>query len=171
VSDQSQGPGWWLASDGKWYPPEPPTPSLPPPPAAPASNIPASPQQGKPLTIPAREPLEWVSFLGAVALVLGSFMTWASAGIFKVAGTEGDGIFTIAFGVGAAILSWKRIWVWATVLAGLGLAVVVWKLIDIARVGDNEFLPVSPGIGLYVCGAGALAAIGPSVALWSQRKT
>jgi hypothetical protein len=20
VSDQSQGPGWWLASDGKWYP-------------------------------------------------------------------------------------------------------------------------------------------------------
>jgi hypothetical protein len=22
VSDTSQGPGWWLASDGKWYPPE-----------------------------------------------------------------------------------------------------------------------------------------------------
>jgi len=22
VSDQSQGPGWWQASDGKWYPPE-----------------------------------------------------------------------------------------------------------------------------------------------------
>jgi hypothetical protein len=22
MSDQSQGPGWWLASDGKWYPPE-----------------------------------------------------------------------------------------------------------------------------------------------------
>jgi hypothetical protein len=22
VSDQSQGRGWWLASDGKWYPPE-----------------------------------------------------------------------------------------------------------------------------------------------------
>ena len=23
VSDQSGGPGWWLASDGKWYPPQP----------------------------------------------------------------------------------------------------------------------------------------------------
>lgn len=23
VSDQSQGPGWWQASDGKWYPPGP----------------------------------------------------------------------------------------------------------------------------------------------------
>jgi hypothetical protein len=28
VSDTSQGPGWWIASDGKWYPPpgEPPAP-------------------------------------------------------------------------------------------------------------------------------------------------
>lgn len=40
MSDQSQGPGWWLASDGRWYPPEqhpewvapaPPTPAAPPP--------------------------------------------------------------------------------------------------------------------------------------------
>jgi hypothetical protein len=34
VSDVSQGPGWWLASDGKWYSPEqqpgPVTPDLPP---------------------------------------------------------------------------------------------------------------------------------------------
>ena len=38
MSDTSQGPGWWLASDGKWYPPSaapgnsspPPTPQIPP---------------------------------------------------------------------------------------------------------------------------------------------
>ena len=35
MSDASQGPGWWLASDGKWYPPEskvlaPPLPPVPP---------------------------------------------------------------------------------------------------------------------------------------------
>jgi hypothetical protein len=36
MSDTTQGPGWWLASDGKWYPPElhpnyapPPSPSAP----------------------------------------------------------------------------------------------------------------------------------------------
>lgn len=23
MSDTAQGPGWWLASDGKWYPPQP----------------------------------------------------------------------------------------------------------------------------------------------------
>jgi hypothetical protein len=22
MSEQSMGPGWWLASDGRWYPPE-----------------------------------------------------------------------------------------------------------------------------------------------------
>jgi Domain of unknown function (DUF4190) len=31
VSEVSQGPGWWLASDGRWYPPEQvPGPSAPP---------------------------------------------------------------------------------------------------------------------------------------------
>ena len=29
MSDTSQGPGWWQASDGKWYPPQPPPPPLP----------------------------------------------------------------------------------------------------------------------------------------------
>jgi hypothetical protein len=31
VSDVSQGPGWWQASDGRWYPPQPATPVAPPP--------------------------------------------------------------------------------------------------------------------------------------------
>ena len=30
MSDSSQGPGWWLAADGKWYPPAPPAPPAPP---------------------------------------------------------------------------------------------------------------------------------------------
>lgn len=34
MSDQSQGPGWWLASDGKWYPPETHPSAAPPPPPA-----------------------------------------------------------------------------------------------------------------------------------------
>jgi hypothetical protein len=44
MSDVSQGPGWWLASDGKWYPPEqaPPPPPPPPPPTG-AAAAPAKP--------------------------------------------------------------------------------------------------------------------------------
>jgi hypothetical protein len=35
MSDTAQGPGWWLASDGRWYPPESrTTPPPPPPPVA-----------------------------------------------------------------------------------------------------------------------------------------
>ena len=39
-ADSSQGPGWWQASDGKWYPPEqkPGTAPTTPPSAAPASQ-------------------------------------------------------------------------------------------------------------------------------------
>lgn len=32
MSDVSGGPGWWLASDGKWYPPDSAKPPPPPPP-------------------------------------------------------------------------------------------------------------------------------------------
>jgi hypothetical protein len=28
MSDRSRGEGWWLASDGKWYPPRPPAPPV-----------------------------------------------------------------------------------------------------------------------------------------------
>ena len=28
MSDASQGPGWWQAADGKWYPPAPPAPPV-----------------------------------------------------------------------------------------------------------------------------------------------
>jgi hypothetical protein len=47
MSDTSQGPGWWRASDGKWYRPEqhpnyrPPPP--PPPPSLPAPPLPPPP--------------------------------------------------------------------------------------------------------------------------------
>ncbi len=45
MSDYAQGPGWWQASDGKWYPPQDPAPSAPagpwsttPPAVTPYSN-------------------------------------------------------------------------------------------------------------------------------------
>lgn len=40
MSDQSGGPGWWLASNGKWYPPAPgaSSPAAPPPPFQPATS-------------------------------------------------------------------------------------------------------------------------------------
>lgn len=49
VSDTSQGEGWWLAADGRWYPPESdPGPATPPPPPAEAVG-----DDAPPTTIPA----------------------------------------------------------------------------------------------------------------------
>jgi len=40
MSDVSQGPGWWMAADGKWYPPAPP--AFQAPGAPPAYNLQAT---------------------------------------------------------------------------------------------------------------------------------
>jgi hypothetical protein len=56
MSDTAQGPGWWLASDGRWYPPElwtgPPNTG---PPATPASSAHA-PTYGAAGTVPPGQP-------------------------------------------------------------------------------------------------------------------
>ena len=54
MSDTSQGPGWWLASDGRWYPPEMwtgPPGTAPPgaPPGTPANQSPAPAQGSGPI--------------------------------------------------------------------------------------------------------------------------
>jgi hypothetical protein len=59
MSDSSPGEGWWLASDGKWYPPEQAVPTAEPPPAA-------------------RSPRSWstvhVTLVAAVSLVVGALL-------------------------------------------------------------------------------------------------
>jgi Domain of unknown function (DUF4234)/Protein of unknown function (DUF2510) len=78
VSDTSQGPGWWIASDGKWYPPEqhpsyePPAP--PPPPSAdpaPIGQIPhaTAPLGQPPPAAPASTPPGWYREASDSALV------------------------------------------------------------------------------------------------------
>jgi hypothetical protein len=87
MSDVSQGPGWWLASDGKWYPPEqgygaggqpwPPSPSFvetAPTPASgavpPVEAVPAAPAGTKPGSKLGGAPIKVVA-VGVVALVVG----------------------------------------------------------------------------------------------------
>ncbi len=66
MSDTSQGAGWWLASDGKWYPPQAApgnqrsTATLPPPGGEPSSSTP-----GK-----KRHVLRWVLVAAALVVIL-----------------------------------------------------------------------------------------------------
>jgi hypothetical protein len=80
MSDESRGPGWWLAGDGKWYPPPPgisePMPSRPPtpPPAHPpyAMNPGAMPPPAPPVIppSPSNRGKYWAMAVVAVALVI-----------------------------------------------------------------------------------------------------
>lgn len=61
MSDTPQGPGWWIASDGKWYPPQddPGVPAQPPPPSAgqqPAPGPPGPVVPTAPMVTPAPPP-------------------------------------------------------------------------------------------------------------------
>ncbi len=91
MSDTSQGPGWWLASDGKWYPPESSLPS-PPPPAAPMTPI---AQKTNGLAIASMVlGIVWIYWIGSIlAIVFGHV---ALSQIKKSGGTQGGRGMAIA---------------------------------------------------------------------------
>lgn len=65
MSDTSQGEGWWLASDGKWYPPT----------SAPAPTAPAAPPLYVPAGVPTANEAIWSLILGIGSFFLcGIFM-------------------------------------------------------------------------------------------------
>jgi hypothetical protein len=62
MSTWSQGPGWWQASDGRWYPPETHPNALPPPP-------PGGGPSGPPSSRPSRR-VVWLGVVLPVSVVL-----------------------------------------------------------------------------------------------------
>jgi hypothetical protein len=57
MSDTSQGPGWWRASDNRWYPPEQHPDYVPPPDTASFPPPPDVPPLGPPSLVPGQAPL------------------------------------------------------------------------------------------------------------------
>ncbi len=76
MSDTSQGEGWWLASDGKWYPPtSTPAPATPPPPTygqapgyAPAPGYPTAPGYAAAPVMPSSNEAIWSLVLGILSV-------------------------------------------------------------------------------------------------------
>ena len=96
MSDSAPGPGWWLASDGNWYPPQTAA-------AEPAGTT-MSPQA------------RWLWLGGAVAVVIGAVLPWASLstpfGTISKNGSDGDGILTMILGIATGVLlviRWNRV--------------------------------------------------------------
>lgn len=169
MSDVSGGPGWWQASDQKWYPPELHPAYRPPPPttsAGPAAS-------GPPLSI-SWSNTRWNLIGAAVAsalVFLGSFMTWATASIgflsVSKAGTTGDGRITLVLGIVAFVLAIvalrggrRGISVAGGVVALLALVVTVIDTANLARlIGRSTLVSVSIGPGLVLVLVGAAIAL------------
>ena len=91
MSDSAQGPGWWQASDGKWYAPDQqlaaPQPTLPPP-AAPQPTIPVPvPPPGTPPAPPDPESGKkpwwqrwWAIALGVLVVLIVLAVVFAPSG-------------------------------------------------------------------------------------------
>lgn len=90
MSDRSQGEGWWLASDGRWYPPESRLPS--PPPAAPTAPV---AQRTNGLAIASLVlGLVWVYWIGSILAII--FGHVALSQIKKSGSTQGGRGMAIA---------------------------------------------------------------------------
>ena len=106
--------------------------------------------------------------IGGALMALGAFLPWVQQGLFSLAGTSGDGIFTLVGGVivvGLALTKRSgRVPGVIILLAGGVGVLVVWTVFgNLVVPGSIEsFLNEGPqaGTGLYVAGLGsAIAAL------------
>jgi hypothetical protein len=181
MSDVAQGPDWWLASDGKWYPPQqqaaaapPPPPQYAPPQYAPPAYQPPPAAYAPAVPMPDAKSQGIVLLAGAAAVIVAAFLPWASVDFLgesiSKAGTDGDGVITVVFGIAAAVFGFlalgaaRRRWhaITALVLAALVVIIAVIDIADIkSRFGDGTSgidVEVTIGIGLWLTLAGGLAA-------------
>ena len=168
MSDESGGPGWWMASDGKWYPPESKPDALPahrsarPPPPSPPT-----PAAGE---IPERSTERIVGLLAAGALVVGAFLPWVSVstvfGTIDRSGIDagGDGLVTLICGVvaGLGFFVREREWrVGALVASLIAAATGIYDMInvnDLVHDVDSRFVVADVGAGLWLTVVGAVAS-------------
>ena len=105
----------------------------------------------------------WTVAAGA-AVAMGSLMPWATVttgfGSANMAGTEGDGVITLALGAGAAVFGgFLKRWP-AFALFALAAAVSIYdfsNISDRASEVSSEFARASVGWGLWLVIAGAIA--------------
>jgi hypothetical protein len=109
-----------------------------------------------------------VGLLGAVAVIIGAVLPWASIFAIDVRGTEGDGKITIgaAVVVGLCALAFPRIW--AAILALLAaLAIGGTGIYDTQQLSGTV---ASVGSGLIITDAGAVVCLlGSILAFMSKR--
>lgn len=168
MSDTPEGEGWWQASDGKYYPPEPgPAPGSRP---RPAGQQPTTQRSQHPVAALALV----VAAVASVVVVIAAFLTWATIELLgesvSISGTDdgSDGVLTLILGAGALIVAGvarvkgrtgRAMPVIVAVLGALTLLIGLIDIADVTSVADNPVFAgadVSVGIGLWLTALGGL---------------
>ena len=99
-------------------------------------------------------------------MAIGSLLPWAQAGIFNMAGTDGDGVFVLIGGVIIVIIGLARkattgTGISAIVIAGFSLVTIgnVFSNLSVLGTDADALISVSPGSGLLVAGFASLFAL------------
>jgi hypothetical protein len=154
MSEFSQGPGWWQASDGKWYPPEQ-APASPP-----ANQTPGSMPSPR-VDIGAALAYGWkkfVQYLGQIIIIV--LIILAVNILFQVVGgaISGDGLFGALFGF---VFSIVGIFVSYVLIAGVIRAALA---ITRGQEPDPGLLLKTDNIGSYIV-ASLLVSVGIFIGL------
>lgn len=199
MNNAPQGPGWWQASDGNWYPPEQhPNYAAPPPPQS--SSAPGGyPQYSAPggqnlgsgsaafTSVAAKLPFPaWLLYGGLAVALISIFLPWASVSAeglgetFSLGGVDMFGAFVLI--AGTAVLVWvtftrPQAQRWApivlTVLIGLLVIDMITDWFDLdsaaAQVGDLGGLNVSPAVGILLYTAAVGFLAARIVFFWINR--
>lgn len=125
--------------------------------------------------------------LGSVGLVIGALLPWATitaafVGTINKAGTDGDGVITLLFGLAIAGLGWPlltrgslRLWAAITmlVLASLATLICLYDIVDVSSKADDlgSIATASVGIGLWLSAIASVLVVGGGVLELVARRT
>jgi hypothetical protein len=131
--------------------------------------------------------IPWGALAAGLVVMAGSILPWASLhtifGRFSVAGTAGDGKFTVVLGMAIAVLAGgyltgnlaRNLAMWA--ISGIGAVVALWALYLILDIHSalgadtTPFLSVTVGFGLYVLLCGGLGAVASGILMQREADT
>lgn len=178
MSDASQGPGWWQASDGKWYPPEQApqqaAPTGPPPGSAPG----AMPGYGAPAMGGAGgsahgQLIEWPQRVMATLVDFGFVLVGYIALFIIVAilGAISDTLGALVFILGYLVLSVA--WFYFAFLTGARGQSPGKQIIGIKVVAEETGQPIGGGMGIVRQIAhflDGICLIGYLFPLWDPKK-
>lgn len=186
MSDTSQGPGWWQASDGKWYPPEQAAPAAaptaPPGPGAGGPPGPAfgaagqAPAYGGPGGAPGGAPgqlIEWpqrvlATLIDTGVILVGYIVLFILTAIFSAIS---DPLALIVFVVGYLFVVGASFYF--AYLTGVNGQSPGKKVIGIKVIGEQTGQPIGGGMGI-VRGlahiADSFCLIGYLFPLWDPKK-